>query len=84
MNRIFRSIAVVALALGMVACSKVEPGNIGIRVSNFGERGVQGELVEAGKYVYNGPGYQMYEFPLFKQNHVYDGDQSIIFSTVEV
>lgn len=75
--------AVVALALTLVACSKVEPGNVGIRVSNFGERGVQGELVEPGKYVYNGPGYQLYEFPTFKQNHVYKDGDAIQFGTVE-
>lgn len=71
---------VVALVATTVACSKVEPGYVGVRVSNFNERGVQGEIVLPGKYVYNGPGYQLYEFPTFKQNHVYEG---MSFGTVE-
>lgn len=75
--------ATIAVAIALTACSKVEPGNVGIRVSNFGERGVQGELVEPGKYVYNGPGYQLYEFPTFKQNHVYRDGDAIAFGTVE-
>lgn len=83
MNKIMKFFAGIALTLSVVACSKVEPGNVGIRVSNFGERGVQGELVEPGRYVWNGPGYQLYEFPTFKQNHVYKEGESIQFGTVE-
>lgn len=83
MNRIFRIGALLALALSAVACSRVDPGNVGIRVSNFGDRGVQGELVEPGKYVWNGPGYQLYQFPTFKQNHVYKDGDAIAFGTVE-
>jgi len=83
MKLLMRLGAVFALALSVAACSKVEPGNVGIRVSNFGERGVQGELVEPGKYVYNGPGYQLYEFPTFKQNHVYRDGDAIQFGTIE-
>lgn len=83
MKLLMRIGAVVALALATVACSKVEPGNVGVRVSNFDERGVQGEIVLPGKYVWNGPGYQLYEFPTFKQNHVYSGDNALSFGTVE-
>lgn len=83
MNKFMRFGAILALALSAVACSKVEPGYVGIRVSNFGERGVQGEVVLPGKYVYNGPGYQMYPYPVFKQTTTWtkaDGKQ-LTFST---
>lgn len=83
MNKFMRLGALLVLALSAVACSKVEPGYVGVRVNNFNERGVSGEIVQPGKYVYNGPGYQLYEFPTFKQNHVYKDDTAISFGTVE-
>lgn len=78
-----RIVAVLVLAATTVACARVEPGHVGVRVSNWGDRGVQEEIVQPGKWVWNGPGYQMYEFPTFKQNHVYKGDHAVSFGTIE-
>lgn len=77
------AIGAVLLLVGSCSLSKVDPGHVGVRVSNFGERGVTGEVVEPGRWVWNGPGYQLHEFPTFKQNHVYEGVTAITFGTVE-
>ncbi len=74
---------VVLMAISAVACSRVDPGHIGVRVSNFGDRGVQEEVVQPGKLIWNGPGYQLYEFPTFKQNYVYKDAEVMTFGTVE-
>lgn len=83
MKKLFLGMVLTVLALTTVACSRVEPGHVGVRVSNFGERGVQEEVVQPGKWVWNGPGYQLYEFPTFKQNYVYRDAEAISFGTVE-
>lgn len=67
MKMLHRFAMVGVMLASLVACTKVEPGHVGIRVSNFGDRGVQGEVVLPGKFVWNGPGYQLYEYPVFKQ-----------------
>lgn len=83
MKAMIRVIAALALVASTVACSRVEPGHVGIRVSNFGERGVQEQVVQPGKWVWNGPGYQLYQFPTFKQNYVYREGEAISFGTIE-
>lgn len=77
--------ALFVLAMTVVGCSKVEPGHVGIRVSNFGDRGVQGEVVEPGRYVWNGPGYQLYEYPVFKQNATWtkENGRQVTFQTAD-
>lgn len=80
MNRITRLFAVAAIALAAVGCAKVDPGHVGIRVASFGG-GVQTEVVEPGRWIYNGPGYTMYEYPVFKQTATWTGDNSITFQT---
>lgn len=72
------------LALSAVGCTKVDPGNVGIRVSSFGG-GVQTEVVPQGTWKYTGPGYTLYEYPVFKQTTTWSqksGD-AFTFQTVE-
>jgi regulator of protease activity HflC (stomatin/prohibitin superfamily) len=84
----FKSIArialIAALAFAAVGCSKVDPGHVGIRVKAFGG-GVQTDVVEPGKYVWNGPGYSMYEYPVFKQTTSWTAKEgtAFTFQTVE-
>jgi regulator of protease activity HflC (stomatin/prohibitin superfamily) len=67
MFRSVRSLVMLAaLALSAAACTRVDPGNVGIRVSSFGG-GVQTEVVPQGSYKWTGPGFTMYEYPVFKQ-----------------
>jgi regulator of protease activity HflC (stomatin/prohibitin superfamily) len=80
---LFKAGCVALLALAAVGCSRVDPGYVGVRVSSVGERGVQGELVKPGKLVWNGPGYSLFQFPTFKQNHVYKDADAITFGTFE-
>lgn len=85
-NGVGRLLLVLTLAFTAIACSKVEPGYVGIRVNNFGtERGVSGEVIKPGRYVWNGPGYQLFEFPTFKQNVTWTKEENtgLSFQTVE-
>ena len=83
MKSIYKFAMVLALMLTVVGCSRVDPGHVGVRVSNWGERGVIPELVQPGKLVWNGPGYQLYQFPTFKQNYVYKDAEQLSFGTIE-
>jgi regulator of protease activity HflC (stomatin/prohibitin superfamily) len=80
-----RVAVLLLLGIGLIGCSRVEPGYVGIRVSNFGERGVQGEVVQPGKFVWNGPGYQLYEYPVFKQTATWTkaNNEAFTFQTSE-
>lgn len=69
-----------ALAFAAVGCEKVDAGHVGIRVKSFGG-GVSTEVVQPGKLVWNGPGYTMYEYPVFKQTATWTGDNRVTFQT---
>ena len=65
-----KSIALLAVsALTLTACSKVEPGHVGIKVNNFGsDAGVSNEALGVG-YYYAGPGTSIYEYPVFTSTY---------------
>lgn len=81
------------LCVGLVAtvmlsgCSKVPVGNVGVKVYLLGgDKGVDHEVLGAGKY-YIGMNEELYLFPTFSQNYVWDKagevDQSLSFGTAE-
>lgn len=65
-----RNLVLVALAsVSLAACSKVEPGHVGIKVNNFGsDAGVSNESLGVG-YYYAGPGTSIYEYPVFTSTY---------------
>jgi len=79
-------------ALGLVACERIDPGHVGIKVNLYGDdRGVeQREVLSPGTY-WMGWSYRMYEFPTFEQNRIFTkqdnkdspGDESIYFQSIE-
>jgi len=83
-------VAVVGM-MALTGCSRVEPGNVGIKVNLLGSsKGVNAEELGVGRY-FIGPNTQLYTFPTFQQNIVWtksaaegsENDESITFQTVE-
>jgi len=89
MNKILAVMAMVVLT----ACTKVEPGYVGIVVNNYGsQRGVQDFPVKTGRVWYNFFTEDVYKFPTFMQNVVWTKDtteggkgvdESITFNSIE-
>lgn len=81
---------VIGLLLGAVGvgCTRVEPGYVGIRVNLYGsQRGVEDFPIVTGRVWYNPWSEDIYEFPTFLQNVVWDKagsiDESITFNSIE-
>lgn len=74
MNKIkLISLSFVSL-LTLSACSKVEPGHVGIKVSNWGgDAGVSAIPLGVG-YYYAGPGVEIYEYPIFTSTYTWTSD----------
>jgi regulator of protease activity HflC (stomatin/prohibitin superfamily) len=59
------------VGLALAGCSRVEPGHVGIKVSNFGSgAGVSNEALGVGYYM-TGPGTSIYEYPVFTSTHAW-------------
>jgi regulator of protease activity HflC (stomatin/prohibitin superfamily) len=79
------------LMIGLVGCSKVPAGNVGVKVYLLGgEKGVDMEELPPGKY-WIGVNEDLFLFPTFTQNYTWTksahegnpNDESISFQTVE-
>lgn len=74
--KFLRVAAVAALSLLAVACSRVESGHVGVLVNLLGsEKGVDSEVIGPGKY-WVGWNQELYLFPTFSQNRVWETDPS--------
>jgi regulator of protease activity HflC (stomatin/prohibitin superfamily) len=65
--------AVIILLIGgsLVSCSKVEPGHVGIKVSNFGSgAGVSDRALGVGYYL-TPPGTAIYEYPVYTSTYAW-------------
>lgn len=80
------------LLLALAACTTVKPGEVGIKVNNYGSsRGVQDYPILTGRVFYNPFSETVYEFPTFMQNVVWTkspsegskNDESITFGSTE-
>lgn len=67
MNQIGKLTAFVLLLSLLNACTRVEPGNVGVRVDLIGDRGVSVEEVGVGRYAVNPLSTDFYEFPVYTQ-----------------
>ena len=85
-------ILMTALLAGASACTKVEPGYVGIKVNNWGsQKGVQDYPLKTGMVFYNPLTEDMYDFPTFMVTRtwtqdVHEGnpiDESITFNSIE-
>ena len=82
---------VAAMATVLAGCSKVEVGEVGIKVHLLGgDKGVDSEQLTPGRY-WIGVNEQLYTFPTFMQNYTWsrspheggEHDESITFQTKE-
>jgi len=88
----------VSLVAGIVAistftgCDRVEPGYVGIKVNQWGsQKGVNDFPLVTGGVFYNPITEDIYKFPTFMQNAVWDkgvskdspGDDSVTFNSIE-
>ena len=85
-------VVLASLLIGASACTKVEPGYVGIKVNNWGsQRGVQDYPLKTGMVLYNPLTEDMYDFPTFMVTRtwtqdVHEGnptDESITFNSIE-
>lgn len=67
-----RNIVLLALTtVSLAACSRVDPGHVGIKVNNYGsDAGVSAEPLGVGTY-YAGPGTTIYEYPVFTSTYTW-------------
>ncbi len=72
------------LALSVIGCSRVPPGNEGVLVDTMGGSKSNTEAVGVG-YYYTGPGKELYLFPTFSQNITWKAEDGhgFAFQTVE-
>jgi regulator of protease activity HflC (stomatin/prohibitin superfamily) len=79
------ALAAVIMFVALVpGCTIVNAGYVGVKVNNYGEdRGVAAIPVVTGRVVYNRFTTNVYEFPTFIQNRVWEGENAISFNSVE-
>lgn len=91
MRKFFSTISICFMALFLISCDYVEPGNVGVKVTTSGgERGVQRNLLDPGRH-WIGFTERLYTFPTFVQNYVWDagntqqspGNEAIDFQSRE-
>jgi len=77
---------VAAMALGLAACDRVSPGNVGVKVNNYGSSaGVQAKPLGVGTYWFQF-GSDIYAYPTFTNRYSWqrseERDESITFQDV--
>ena len=67
-----KNVVLVALsAVSLAACSRVEPGHVGIKVDQYGSSaGVSATSLPVGTY-FAGPGTKIYEYPVFTNTYTW-------------
>ena len=73
----FKNVALIAVsALSLAACTRVDPGHVGIKVNTMGsDAGVSNESLGVG-YYYAGPGTTIYEYPIFTSTYTWTKDST--------
>lgn len=89
MKKVLLMLIVMAVAMMSTGCTRVPPGEVGVKVYlNGGSKGVDQEVLGAGRY-WIGFNEDLYLFPIFQQNYVWTkdstegspNDESITFQT---
>jgi regulator of protease activity HflC (stomatin/prohibitin superfamily) len=92
MNKIKSLIGAVLVGILAVGCDRVVPGYVAIKVDNWGDqKGVSDYPIRTGLVWYNPVKEDIYKFPTFVQNAVWDrdsspgsiGDDSMTFNSIE-
>lgn len=68
----FKNVLLLGLAsVSLAACSRVDPGHVGIKVNNWGsDAGVSSTALGVGTY-YAGPGTSIYEYPVYTSTYTW-------------
>src|SRR5574343_150608 len=76
MKKVLLTLIITAIALMSTACTRVPPGEVGVKVYlNGGSKGVDQEVLGAGRY-WIGFNEDLYLFPIFQQNYVWTKDST--------
>jgi len=87
-----KNIFAICLVLLIAACTKVEPGYVGIKVNQYGsQKGVEDFPLHTGMVTFNVFTTDVYKFPTFRQNIIWtkentegsSGDDSVTFNSLE-
>ncbi len=77
-------ICAVCIIIGLCSsCARIPAGYRGIKVNLLGSSSGEVESLNVGRYFYWPFGVEIYKFPVFQQNTVWSGEESISFQTVE-
>lgn len=88
---LLRILVVILVLIGVISCTKVPPGHVGVKVYLLGQKkGVNTEELGVGRY-WVGVNQELYLFPTFQQNYVWTkdkkegspNDESFTFQTKE-
>ena len=76
MKKVLLTLIIATIALMATACTRVPPGEVGVKVYlNGGSKGVDQEVLGAGRY-WIGFNEDLYLFPIFQQNYVWTKDST--------
>jgi len=85
-NKVIIAIAIPIIVLVIFVAAffnRIKPGEVGIVVDLFGtSRGVENKELTVGIH-FIPPWKEVYEFPIFEQNHQWIGEEGFIFQTSE-
>lgn len=83
---------IIGAAVLTTGCERVAPGYVGIKVNKLGsDKGVAAQPLDVGYQLYNPLVAEIYQYPTFVQNAVWDkdlskgspGDDSVTFNSIE-
>lgn len=70
--------------LVLTGCTRIEPGNVGVKVNNYGEdRGVQEYVLQTGMVGYMPIAQRVFEYPTYMQTVRLTGENKVSFNSKE-
>lgn len=83
-NRWEKLTVIAILALSLVGCTRVNPGNVGIQVNYYGtDKGVSSYPSVSGMVWYNPATTSVFEYPTFVQTATWEKEERMIFNSKE-
>lgn len=72
----------LTIASSLMSCTRISPGNVGVKVNQFGtDKGVMDATECTGTVFYNPIKFDIYEFPTTIQHVEYSGDNSFVVNS---
>lgn len=79
----------LALSASLFSCATVPPGNVGVKVYQSGGKRGELEKLEVGRYAVNPITEDLYRFPTYRQNMIWersdnpDKNEEVVFNSIE-